>query len=158
MSKQVHVRMDDSLYEALSEYTGSTGQSVQDCISGAIMQMLGRQKMKQLRIMRNLHLLICLLESAECVSHSNRRAVTVSIPTNGTSTVSKHTLPTSEISLTATSRRLTQVLSLITISSWQAFRASRSLLRAFPRSRVSDVQQALRTRRRGRCSLTSAVF
>jgi len=44
MSKQVHVRMDDSLYEALSEYTGSTGQSVQDCISGAIMQMLGRQK------------------------------------------------------------------------------------------------------------------
>lgn len=36
--------MDDSLYEALSEYTGSTGQSVQDCISGAIMQMLGRQK------------------------------------------------------------------------------------------------------------------
>ena len=116
------------------------------------------KKMKQLRIMRNLHLLICLLESAECVSHSNRRAVTVSIPTNGTSTVSKHTLPTSEISLTATSRRLTQVLSLITISSWQAFRASRSLLRAFPRSRVSDVQQALRTRRRGRCSLTSAVF
>ena len=44
MSKQVHVRMDDSLYEALSEYTGTTGQSVQDCISGAIMQMLGRQK------------------------------------------------------------------------------------------------------------------
>ena len=44
MSKQVHVRMDDSLYEALSAYTGATGQSVQDCISVAIMQMLGRQK------------------------------------------------------------------------------------------------------------------
>ena len=47
MSKQVHVRMDDSLYEALSEYTGATGQSVQDCISIAIMQMLGRQKSEQ---------------------------------------------------------------------------------------------------------------
>ena len=44
MSKQIHVRMDDSLYEALSEYTGTTGQSVQDCISFALMQMLGRQK------------------------------------------------------------------------------------------------------------------
>ena len=47
MSKQVHVRMDDSLYEALFEYTGKTGQSVQDCISVAIMQMLGRQKSEQ---------------------------------------------------------------------------------------------------------------
>ena len=47
MSKQVHVRMDDSLYEALSAYTGQTGQSVQECISGAIMQMLGRQKNEQ---------------------------------------------------------------------------------------------------------------
>lgn len=47
MSKQVHIRMDDSLYEALFEYTGTTGQSVQDCISVAIMQMLGRQKSEQ---------------------------------------------------------------------------------------------------------------
>ncbi|MBR5409499.1 MAG: DNA (cytosine-5-)-methyltransferase [Clostridia bacterium] len=47
MSKQVHVRMEDSLYEALFEYTGATGQSVQDCISAAIMQMLGRQKSEQ---------------------------------------------------------------------------------------------------------------
>lgn len=44
MSKQVHVRMDDSLFEALSDYTGVTGLSVQDCISSAIMQMLGRKK------------------------------------------------------------------------------------------------------------------
>ncbi len=36
--------MDDSLYEALSMYTGATGKSIQDCISVAIMQMLGRQK------------------------------------------------------------------------------------------------------------------
>ena len=47
MSKQVHIRMDDSLYEALSEYTGTTGQSVQDCVSAAIMQMLGRQRNEQ---------------------------------------------------------------------------------------------------------------
>lgn len=47
MSKQVHIRMDDSLYDALSEYTGATRQSMQDCISGAVMQMLGRQKSEQ---------------------------------------------------------------------------------------------------------------
>ncbi len=48
MSKQVHVRMDESLYKALSEYTETTGQSVQDCISVAIMQMLGKKNAKQL--------------------------------------------------------------------------------------------------------------
>lgn len=47
MSKQVHIRMDDSLYETLSEYINTTGQSVQDCISGVIMQMLGRKKKEQ---------------------------------------------------------------------------------------------------------------
>ncbi len=44
MSKQVHVRMDDTLFNALSEYTNSTGQTVQSCISDAILQMLGKQK------------------------------------------------------------------------------------------------------------------
>lgn len=47
MSKQIHVRMDDSLYEALSAYTEIIGQTVQDGISSAIMQMLDRQKNKQ---------------------------------------------------------------------------------------------------------------
>lgn len=47
MAKQVHIRMDDSVYEALSEYTCTTGQTVSDCISGAVMQMLGRQKNEQ---------------------------------------------------------------------------------------------------------------
>ena len=47
MSKQIHLRMEDSLYQALSEYTDTTGQSVQDSISDAVMQMLGRQKNEQ---------------------------------------------------------------------------------------------------------------
>ncbi len=40
MGKQVHVRLDDSVYEALSEYTGETNSSVQDSVSSAIMQFL----------------------------------------------------------------------------------------------------------------------
>ena len=44
MAKQVHIRLDDTVYEALSEYTGEAGQTVQDCVSGAIMQFLNRQK------------------------------------------------------------------------------------------------------------------
>ena len=44
MAKQVHIRLDDTVYEALSEYTGEAGQTVQDCVSSAIMQFLNRQK------------------------------------------------------------------------------------------------------------------
>jgi len=44
MAKQIHVRLDDTVYEALSEYTESAGQSVQDCVSGAVIQLLNKQK------------------------------------------------------------------------------------------------------------------
>lgn len=43
MSKQIHIRLDDALYQALSSYTELSGQSLQDCVSGAIMQMLNKQ-------------------------------------------------------------------------------------------------------------------
>lgn len=46
MSKQVHIRLDDSVFEELSEYTTGTGQSVQNCISNALIQMLNRNKTK----------------------------------------------------------------------------------------------------------------
>lgn len=45
--------MEDSLYKALSAYTDTTGQSVQDSISDAVMQMLGRQKSD--RVLHNTH-------------------------------------------------------------------------------------------------------
>lgn len=44
MSKQVHLRIDDYVYEALTKYTAITGISVQDSVSFAIVQMLNRQK------------------------------------------------------------------------------------------------------------------
>ncbi len=40
MSKQVHIRVDDEIYAALSGYSFDRGQSMQDCISSAIKQML----------------------------------------------------------------------------------------------------------------------
>lgn len=43
MAKQIHIRLEDTLYEALSAYTETSGQSVQDCVSGAVMQMLNKQ-------------------------------------------------------------------------------------------------------------------
>lgn len=43
MAKQIHIRLEDSVYDALSEYTVGT-ESVQDCVSGALLQMLKRQK------------------------------------------------------------------------------------------------------------------
>jgi len=43
MAKQLHIRLEDSLFEALSEYTESSGLSVQDVISSSIMQLLSNQ-------------------------------------------------------------------------------------------------------------------
>lgn len=44
MAKQVHVRLDDAVYEALSSYNEETKTSVQDSISTALIQFLNRQK------------------------------------------------------------------------------------------------------------------
>ncbi len=40
MPKQVHIRMEDAVYEALSEYSIEKGQSLQESVSNAIRQML----------------------------------------------------------------------------------------------------------------------
>lgn len=44
MAKQVHIRVEDEVYEALTGYSADKGQSMQDCISGAIKQMLVKVK------------------------------------------------------------------------------------------------------------------
>lgn len=44
MAKQVHIRVEDEVYEALAGYSTDKGQSMQDCISSAIKQMLVKSK------------------------------------------------------------------------------------------------------------------
>lgn len=44
MAKQVHIRVDDDMYEELSNYSSVTGQSMQDCLSVAIRQLLIKAK------------------------------------------------------------------------------------------------------------------
>lgn len=44
MAKQVHIRVEDEVYEALTGYSSDKGQSMQDCISSAIKQMLVKVK------------------------------------------------------------------------------------------------------------------
>lgn len=43
MAKQIHLRLDDAVYEALTAYTAENNQSVQDSISSAVMQFLSQQ-------------------------------------------------------------------------------------------------------------------
>ncbi len=43
MAKQVHVRLDDAVYEALADYTDENRSSVQDSVSSAIIQFLKAQ-------------------------------------------------------------------------------------------------------------------
>ena len=44
MAKQVHIRVEDEVYAALTGYSADKGQSMQDCISSAIKQMLVKAK------------------------------------------------------------------------------------------------------------------
>lgn len=44
MAKQIHTRLDDTLYSALLNYAEQEEQSMQDCVSNAIMQMVQKRK------------------------------------------------------------------------------------------------------------------
>lgn len=44
MAKQIHIRLDNTIYEALANYTDEAGGTLQDSVSSAIMQFLNRQK------------------------------------------------------------------------------------------------------------------
>ena len=46
-NKQVHVRLDDVVYEELAEYAKYSGQTVQECISFALMDLFEQQKQKR---------------------------------------------------------------------------------------------------------------
>ncbi len=44
MSKQVHIRIDDDIYDQLSLISETSGQTIQDCFSAAIKQLLAKSK------------------------------------------------------------------------------------------------------------------
>lgn len=44
MAKQLHVNLDDAVYDALSEYSTETNQSIKDSVSRAVMDFVNRQK------------------------------------------------------------------------------------------------------------------
>jgi len=47
MAKQIHIRLDDAVYEALSTYNDETKTSVQDSVTTALMQLLTRYNQEQ---------------------------------------------------------------------------------------------------------------
>lgn len=49
MAKQMHIRVDDDMYEELSNYSGVSGQTMQDCLAIAIRQMLVKVKAEPVR-------------------------------------------------------------------------------------------------------------
>ena len=44
MAKQLHVNLDDAVYDALSEYSTENNQSIKDSVSRAVMDFINRQK------------------------------------------------------------------------------------------------------------------
>lgn len=49
MAKQLHIRVDDDMYEELSNYSVVSGQTIQDCLAIAIRQLLVKAKAEPLR-------------------------------------------------------------------------------------------------------------
>lgn len=49
MAKQVHIRVDDTVYKELCDYSMVSGRSMQDCLSVAIRQMLVKAKEEPLQ-------------------------------------------------------------------------------------------------------------
>src|SRR3712207_3420739 len=43
MDKQIHIRLDDAVYDAISKYNDDTNISMQDAVSTALMQFLTRE-------------------------------------------------------------------------------------------------------------------
>ena len=43
MSKQIHIRLDDAVYDAITRYTDGCHISMQDAVSTALMQFLTRE-------------------------------------------------------------------------------------------------------------------
>lgn len=43
MAKQIHIRLDDAVFEALSKYNKETGINVQDAVATAVMQLLTKE-------------------------------------------------------------------------------------------------------------------
>ena len=46
MSKQIHIRLDDTMYEQLTDYNTITGLTVQESITNAVTQMLAKKRQK----------------------------------------------------------------------------------------------------------------
>ena len=46
-AKQVHVRLDDNVYNALESYLNESNLSIQDAVASAVMQMVSKQKAAQ---------------------------------------------------------------------------------------------------------------
>lgn len=93
MAKQVHIRVDDTTYEELNEYSTLSGQSMQDYLSVAIRQLLVKKREDVPRKETDYTLSTCSPESVECVLHTKEPEAIVYIQTSGTGIVRKHILP-----------------------------------------------------------------
>lgn len=88
--RQVHIRVDDELYNELNSYSEKNELSMQDCVREAVAYYMSDVKRRRIQEKRkNLHLLIFLPGLVVCVLHLTGPAVNVFIRVNGTNTVSR---------------------------------------------------------------------
>ena len=46
MPKQIHVRLEDDVYQKLTSYSVAMGQTIQNSVSGAVIKMLSKSNME----------------------------------------------------------------------------------------------------------------
>ena len=155
MSKQIHIRLEDNVFDELTSYADESGQSVQNCVSGVLIKMLNQQKPRKkekasftfIDLFAGIGGMRIAFDQAggRCVYSSewNKYSQQTYLanfgeqPEGDITQVDADSIPDHDILV---------------------FRASLSQLPACPKNRALAEQRALRIRHRERCFLMSAAF
>ena len=158
MAKQIHIRIEDEVYESLTRYSADREISMQDCISSAIKQMLVKVNEACVPV-KEQYTFIDLFAGIGGMHIAYASAgADVYIPMSGTSTANRPIMPTSVFSLMMILPKFWPRIFLTTISSWLDSPVNPSRLRVFPRNKVWGVLPDLKTRHREHFFLMFAEF
>ena len=157
MSKQIHIRLEDNVFDELTSYADESGQSVQNCVSGVLIKMLNQQKPRKKE--KASFTFIDLFAGIGGMRIAFDQAGGRCVYSSEWNKYSQQTyLANLESSRKAILPRWTQIPFRIMTFWWLVFRASLSQLPACPKTEPWTEQRALRIRHRERCFLMSAAF